>query len=575
MVRLIQPFLIIIVGVKLVKEEREKNIKFDIQLNEEQKLAKEQILSHPFSFIHGKAGSGKTLLATATATDQLFKKNITKIVITRPTVATEDNGFLPGSIEDKLDPWLVPIKHNLRKFYNKKEKWDQLEKDGIVEIVALSHFRGRAQPLSSIIYTPTGCTTMGDVKIGDEVLCPDNTINKVIGVYPQGVEKVYKITFSDGAYTHCSENHLWKLYKANNKKWDKFEILPLKDFKDNIKSKNGKGIVYRYRVPLTTPIDFVKTEQYLHPYLMGLLIGDGCVSQEGQVGFTTADIELVKYFEEYLPVGAKIVHRGGYEYRIIFPEQFENDLIRYFKSIGFFNIKSINKFIPSCYKYSTKENRIELLKGLMDSDGSLYLDGKKYRMEFTTISEKLKDDIEEVVRSLGGLTYCRKRKRSATKLVPQGGSDYFQINVKISVNPFKLERKSRLFNPSPVYRNIISVEYLGEENTQCISIEHPDRLYLTDNFIVTHNTFEDAICIVDEYQNLTKSQLQMCIGRLGQNSRMIFCGDINQIDIKTGYKGSAASELQKLENCNSVYITQLLENHRHPAVFEVLELLNK
>ena len=125
----------------MIKEE--KNIKFDIQLNEEQKRAKEQILSHPFSFVHGRAGSGKTLLATAIATDQLFKKSITKIVITRPTVATEDNGFLPGTIEDKLDPWLVPIKHNLRKFYNKREKWDQLEKDGILEIVALSHFRGR------------------------------------------------------------------------------------------------------------------------------------------------------------------------------------------------------------------------------------------------------------------------------------------------------------------------------------------------------------------------------------------------------------------------------------------------
>lgn len=123
--------------------EKDKSIRYDIQLNEEQRRAKEQILIHPFSFIHGTAGCGKTLLATATATDQLFKKNIKKIVITRPTVATEDNGFLPGGIEDKLDPWLVPIKHNLRKFYNKREKWDQLEKDGIVEIIALSHFRGR------------------------------------------------------------------------------------------------------------------------------------------------------------------------------------------------------------------------------------------------------------------------------------------------------------------------------------------------------------------------------------------------------------------------------------------------
>lgn len=127
----------------LIKEEKEKNIKFDIQLNEEQKRAKEQILLHPFSFIHGKAGSGKTLVSCAIATDQLFKKHVSKIVITRPTVATEDNGFLPGTIEEKLDPWLVPIRHNLRKFYNKKEKWDQLEKDGVVEIIALSHFRGR------------------------------------------------------------------------------------------------------------------------------------------------------------------------------------------------------------------------------------------------------------------------------------------------------------------------------------------------------------------------------------------------------------------------------------------------
>lgn len=127
----------------MIKEEKERSVKFDIQLNEEQKMAKEQILNHPFSFIHGRAGSGKTLLATAIATDQLFKKNVSKIVITRPTVATEDNGFLPGSIEEKLDPWVVPIKDNFRKFYNKKDKWEQLERDGIVEIVALTHFGGR------------------------------------------------------------------------------------------------------------------------------------------------------------------------------------------------------------------------------------------------------------------------------------------------------------------------------------------------------------------------------------------------------------------------------------------------
>lgn len=125
------------------REPHEKNVKYDIQLIDEQKEAKEQILNHPFSFILGNPGSGKTLTSCAISLDQLFKKNISKIVITRPTVSTEDNGFLPGSIQEKMDPWLVPIRDNFRKVYNKKEKLDQLERDEIIEIVPLTYFRGR------------------------------------------------------------------------------------------------------------------------------------------------------------------------------------------------------------------------------------------------------------------------------------------------------------------------------------------------------------------------------------------------------------------------------------------------
>lgn len=125
------------------RDEREKNIKYDIQLIEEQKIAKEQILKHPFNFLIGPAGSGKTMTACAIATDMLFKKQIKKIVITRPTVATEEIGFLPGNIQEKMDPWLVPIRSNFRTVYNKKEKWEQLEKEGIVEIMPLTYFRGQ------------------------------------------------------------------------------------------------------------------------------------------------------------------------------------------------------------------------------------------------------------------------------------------------------------------------------------------------------------------------------------------------------------------------------------------------
>ncbi len=123
---------------------RTKNdINYNIKLNDEQKEAKRQILESSISFLHGQPGSGKTILACNIALDLVFKKEKEKIIVTRPTVGTEDNGFLPGTFQEKLEPWLVPIRDNLRKVYNKSDKLDQMERDEQIEIVSLQHFRGR------------------------------------------------------------------------------------------------------------------------------------------------------------------------------------------------------------------------------------------------------------------------------------------------------------------------------------------------------------------------------------------------------------------------------------------------
>jgi phosphate starvation-inducible protein PhoH len=127
------------------------NIKFSITLSEEQKVAKQAILHHPYNFIVGKAGSGKTLLACQVALDMFFKRMINKIIITRPTVSTEDNGFLPGSEKEKMEPWLVPIRSNMRKVYNKPLILEKLEKDESIELVSLAHFRGRTFENSVVI----------------------------------------------------------------------------------------------------------------------------------------------------------------------------------------------------------------------------------------------------------------------------------------------------------------------------------------------------------------------------------------------------------------------------------------
>ena len=140
----------------MAKQNTEKSppkgpIKFSITLSEEQKAAKQAILHHPYNFVVGKAGSGKTLLACQIALDMFFKRMINKIIITRPTVSTEDNGFLPGSEKEKMEPWLVPIRSNMRKVYNKPLILEKMETEESIELVSLAHFRGRTFENSVVI----------------------------------------------------------------------------------------------------------------------------------------------------------------------------------------------------------------------------------------------------------------------------------------------------------------------------------------------------------------------------------------------------------------------------------------
>ena len=134
-----------------VQKRRPKNpIKFKVQLNDEQKLAKALILEAPITVIKGMAGSGKTLVASQVALDMLFTKRVEKIVITRPTVAKEDIGFLPGDLQAKMDPWLAPVYHNLNMLYGEEKIKKELEA-GRIEIVPFAFMRGRTFVDSFII----------------------------------------------------------------------------------------------------------------------------------------------------------------------------------------------------------------------------------------------------------------------------------------------------------------------------------------------------------------------------------------------------------------------------------------
>lgn len=363
---------------------------------------------------------------------------------------------------------------------------------------------GKAQNLSSIVYTTSGPKKMGDIKIGDNVCTPDGGSGRVVGIFPQGVRDVYRITFNDGAYADCDIEHLWKVKRNNSRTTDHYDwkILSLKDIL-------SEGLRYsdrpKWRIPLTSPVSFKDQDQLIPAYTLGCLIGDGGI-KSGSPVITSIDGEIVSHFMIYahsLSLECKPTEEGGINYRISHPENKvgDNKLINYLKALKLWGCGSHNKFIPDQYKYGSIEQRLELIKGLMDTDG--YNDRGK-NAEYATVSEQLALDVREVLQSLG---YTAKIKERVTKC---DGREFPSYRLHISghcvSDLFSLKRKivDRHRVRCNLTRTIVKVEKIGREECQCIKIDHTDHLYLTDNFVVTHNT-TTALYFASKCQALNKS----------------------------------------------------------------------
>ena len=197
------------------KKPPKGSVKFNISLSEEQKRAKEQMIKHPYSFVVGKAGSGKTLLAVQVALDMFFKRQYNKIIITRPTVATEDNGFLPGTEKEKLEPWLVPIMSNMRKVYNKPDKIAKMVEQEEIELVSLAHFRGRTFDSAVVIVDEFQNLTKAQLRMAlgrlgkDSIMifCGDNQQIDLSTELNSAIDDVHKIKGSDYVYKVILEDN--------------------------------------------------------------------------------------------------------------------------------------------------------------------------------------------------------------------------------------------------------------------------------------------------------------------------------------------------------------------------------
>jgi len=197
------------------KKPPKGNVRFSITLSEEQKAAKQAMLHHPYNFIVGKAGSGKTLLACQVSLDMFFKRMVNKIIITRPTVSTEDNGFLPGSEKEKMEPWLVPIRSNMRKVYNKPLILQKMEDNEDIELVSLAHFRGRTFENCVVIVDEFQNLTRSQLRmalgrLGKDstmIFCGDNQQIDLKDKNYSAIHDVAKLTSSEFVYKRILEDN--------------------------------------------------------------------------------------------------------------------------------------------------------------------------------------------------------------------------------------------------------------------------------------------------------------------------------------------------------------------------------
>lgn len=353
---------------------------------------------------------------------------------------------------------------------------------------------GKASPLWSGIKTPNGWTKMGDIRKNDVVSTPDGKNAKVVGIYPQGVVPTYKVTFSDGRSSICTADHYWTVWDAGKGAKGIWRTLTTLECQQRITElKRAKN---HLSVPLVKPDNDPDKKLGIHPYVMGVLLGDGCLTGNG-VKVCKPDIELEKRVESFLPPTLKIGYRNKDAFNIIRNMEHPSNQHDYVQSLGDVDLMGSyawEKFVPTDYLNGSYQQRLELLRGLLDTDGHAGTGGN---IEYCTTSPKLAKDFVYLARSIGAICTCKERQ---TYYTDKGERKPGRVSYRISVRHtqpwelFTLSRKrDRLIDKTRGLKfnsklSMLSIEYVGEEECQCIEIDHPDHLYITDDFVVTHNT---------------------------------------------------------------------------------------
>lgn len=406
---------------------------------------------------------------------------------------------------------------------------------------------GKAQPLRAKILTPNGWKLMGDIRKGDVITDPRGGTQKVLAVHPQGKKQTYRVTFSDGGSTTCCGDHLWSVETNNTIKREQSPLLM------SIDQIRASGLYYKtkfpkmkYSVPVVKAVEWSKQHTGRHlpiaPYVLGTLLGNGCFSSENTVLLSSNESEVVARAESQLPDGHYLSELSPGNYRVNANRNRErsakNKIAGSIVDLGLCGQRANSKFIPEIYLRSSVPNRTELLKGLMDTDGFADKNGG---LSYSTVSKELANGVRDLCGSLGILTTVgiRENPQYTYKGEKRVGQRCYNIQIRppkgfeVFHLPRKLERNKQRSRES--LRSITEITPLRFQECQCISVSAPHGLYVTDDYIVTHNTyitlnvlaeaainpeFDDYRLIYNGPENGAIMDIRKCFGPLADRLEM-------------------------------------------------------
>lgn len=362
---------------------------------------------------------------------------------------------------------------------------------------------GKGQINSAKILTPRGWTTMGKLRPGSIISNPDGEAQQVLQVIPRGEQTVYKVSFKDGSHVITDSEHLWLMRYANReKRWIR-RFKPQGFYGEIESTENMYKHLLEYPdmkplIPCTSPVFFQKPKGAIDvdAYLIGLLIGDGSLSRKNNITLSTADYEIVEY-----------IHDKGFntdipEHSISYRCYNNTPIHKQIIKLKLLGTHSHTKFIPKRLLFGSIEERLATIQGLMDSDGYVDKVGGCY---YTTVSQKLSKDIKALILSLGGWASIREKETQFTNTdgeLKTGRLAYeLYIQFPNKVDLCRLSRKKERcignnYMHGALVRTICKIEKLEKkEKTICIVVKNPNRLYITDDYIVTHN----SVCLLMDY----------------------------------------------------------------------------